>query len=79
MQKLFREGNGIQKIYWALISGKPDPMSGRIKVRLEKSLVKGEEKVVVKDEPNGTGKMSITQYKTLKGTKDVRNFIRFQF
>ncbi|MDP6954314.1 MAG: RNA pseudouridine synthase, partial [Alphaproteobacteria bacterium] len=59
---LFREG-AVEKIYWALVSGRPSPAKGEI----DRPLTKGAERVA-EDE---AGRPAITRYRTIAAADDV--------
>lgn len=51
----------IQKIYWAMVAGKPSKASGLIDLAMAKSEISGDEKVRITEH----GKNALTQYKLL--------------
>jgi 23S rRNA-/tRNA-specific pseudouridylate synthase len=54
LQEMFRGHKDVLKTYWAFVDGKPEPEFGKIKVPLEKTMQNGEEKVVVREQLEGT-------------------------
>lgn len=53
---MFKGHKDVAKTYWAFVDGKPEPEHGKIKVPIEKTIINGEEKVVVKKTLEGRNK-----------------------
>eukprot|EP00013_Stygamoeba_regulata_P018806 CAMPEP_0177654036 /NCGR_PEP_ID=MMETSP0447-20121125/14080_1 /TAXON_ID=0 /ORGANISM="Stygamoeba regulata, Strain BSH-02190019" /LENGTH=469 /DNA_ID=CAMNT_0019157583 /DNA_START=29 /DNA_END=1439 /DNA_ORIENTATION=- len=66
--KMFKDRQLINKVYWAVVLGKPKPQSGLIKMPLERVRVNNEDKMMQRESLSDgkLTKMAITQYKTLR-------------
>lgn len=58
----------VQKVYWALVKGKPKRREGKIKLPLMKANIGGQDKVVVDHE---RGQEAISYYKVIESVGDI--------
>jgi len=72
LQSLFRNHRNLLKTYWAFVLGKTKK-SGTIRATIEKSVIHGEEKVIVKDteDVNRNAKPSLTRFKNIYQASNV--------
>ena len=68
------KNRGIKKIYWAVVTGTPDPHNGAIKAPLIKAGSKNNERMVVDDKE---GKRALTEYRVLEHAMDKASFVAF--
>ena len=49
LQSMFKSHAKVKKLYLALVTGQPEPQSGRIRFIIEKAVIGGQEKMIVRD------------------------------
>ncbi|NNU15236.1 RluA family pseudouridine synthase [Parvularcula sp. ZS-1/3] len=64
-------GRTIEKEYWALVKGVPQPLEGRIDAKLEKAGPKGQEKA----RPSDDGQKAITDYQVIEMAAQKASFV----
>jgi 23S rRNA pseudouridine955/2504/2580 synthase len=58
-------GRDVEKVYWAVVAGRPVPVEGRIELKLERSDDLRNGRVVVADDDDRDAARALTDYRTL--------------
>ncbi|KAL9643007.1 hypothetical protein ABK040_010698 [Willaertia magna] len=77
MQRWFsEESETLKKCYWAITSGTPSPVTGRVKMVLDiQKDERGYERVYGTEQKSSTSKISITEYKTIDHMTDQLSWL----
>eukprot|EP01097_Dermamoeba_algensis_P009666 TRINITY_DN6899_c0_g1_i1.p1 TRINITY_DN6899_c0_g1~~TRINITY_DN6899_c0_g1_i1.p1 ORF type:complete len:347 (+),score=84.06 TRINITY_DN6899_c0_g1_i1:47-1087(+) len=72
LSKLFRERKGIEKVYWALLSGVPHMKQGEIRTPVHKA---GQKMIISPEKSEEASKLAITSFRVIDHQKPISSVV----